>query len=118
MRDKHPLPKVPSRAIAVESYRSCALRSDGAVVCWGRDYGDGTSPPPQDVFETIVSGHGHSCGLDSTGDVTCWGYNGSGAAEPPPRTVQLRIVTIPTRADSNVSDSISDWFTVAFWSIC
>ena len=72
------------KAIAVESYRSCALRSDGAVVCWGRDYGDGTSPPPEDVFETIVSGHGHSCGLDSTGDVTCWGYNGSGAAEPPP----------------------------------
>ena len=84
--------------VVVGGYHTCALASDGSVLCWGRcleaQMGD-NSPPCTDVdgkpSPTQVSGLGagsgvvkisagnlHSCGVMSNGSVVCWG------GEPPP----------------------------------
>ena len=80
--------------IAIGYFHSCALTSDGVVVCWGRnDYGqlgDGTttnSSVPVAVTGGVLAGKTvtridtrglHSCALTSDGVVVCWGYNGYG----------------------------------------
>jgi alpha-tubulin suppressor-like RCC1 family protein len=70
---------------------SCALRSGGAVACWGRDavgqVGDGaqverTGPTAvlgiTDAVEVVAEGT-FACVRRSDGRVSCWGSNASGA---------------------------------------
>lgn len=68
---------------------TCALRTDGAVYCWGDNndgqLGDGTttdSSVPVAVtggitFQSISAGSDHACGLSDDLDAYCWG-NGWG----------------------------------------
>jgi alpha-tubulin suppressor-like RCC1 family protein len=81
-----------SIALAVGDEHSCAVRSDGAVLCWGRcDYGgncgtnldswfadspvivDGIPGAPID----IAAGHGFTCVLNAAGEVHCFGSLGA-----------------------------------------
>ena len=50
--------------------RSCALRPDGMVECWGSD---GSSPVAEGVFVSISVGRRYGCGLRLSGEVDCWG---------------------------------------------
>jgi alpha-tubulin suppressor-like RCC1 family protein len=64
---------------------SCALKTDGALACWGRNYngqvGDTTyqdrGTPVQLLslsnVAAVASGASHSCAIDGGGDVWCWG---------------------------------------------
>ena len=67
---------------------TCAITSDGGVVCWGDNssgqLGDGAAPrrnsPTQVVGLTsgvieISAGQSHTCALTSAGRVMCWGNN-------------------------------------------
>jgi len=77
-------------AISGGEFHSCALKSTGAVLCWGKNLGrigDGTndarSVPTQVVgleTETVAvsAGGSHTCAVNATGAVVCWGANGSG----------------------------------------
>jgi hypothetical protein len=51
--------------------RTCGLRTDQEVVCWGAA---GVTPPPADRpdFVRLVTHEGHVCGIDSEGAPTCW----------------------------------------------
>jgi alpha-tubulin suppressor-like RCC1 family protein len=84
-------------AVGAGLEHSCAVRTDGAVFCWGRnDYGqigngDTTDQlaPIQVVggaqggafltnIKSVVGGAQHTCALDKDGGVWCWGKNGDG----------------------------------------
>ena len=76
--------------VAVGGYSSCAVRSTGAVVCWGRNsrgqLGDGTlvdrmSPVAVGGISDALSvsvGAEHSCAVRRGGQVMCWGFNNNG----------------------------------------
>ena len=61
----------------------CALRDDGAPVCWGGDESGQTSPPPGEAFTAISSGGEHTCALRADGTALCWGSDESGQTSPP-----------------------------------
>jgi alpha-tubulin suppressor-like RCC1 family protein len=78
-------------AITTGGNFSCALKTDGGVICWGLNgvgqLGDGTytdSPAPVDAtglasgVKAIAAGYYHICGITRDGGVTCWGGNESG----------------------------------------
>ena len=63
------------------SYHSCAIKSDGTVICWGyNEYGEST--PPAGRFKQISGGVYHTCGVREDGRAICWGapYQGRTAA--------------------------------------
>ncbi len=77
-------------ALGAGTFHSCAMRTNGAMSCWGRNdfgqLGDGTQSnrnEPVDVIglgdaaTAIGGGSSHTCALVSTG-VKCWGLNSSG----------------------------------------
>ena len=84
-------------AIAAGDQYTCALRTTGGVVCWGRNenhqLGDGTytdRSTPVDVIglgagvSAIAAGGFKACALKNTGGVACWGSNvGGGPADVP-----------------------------------
>ena len=77
--------------IAIGAWHSCALTSDGVVVCWGYNYdgqlGDGTTTNRSvpvavtggalagKIVTHFATGSVHSCALTSDGVVACWGAN-------------------------------------------
>ena len=78
----------PVAAVAVGWYHTCALTTDGAAWCWGKNeygqLGDGTNGPrppmPQRVqfdgqFVSIAAGATHTCAVSTTGEAWCWGGN-------------------------------------------
>jgi alpha-tubulin suppressor-like RCC1 family protein len=81
---------IESIALAAGGYHTCALRSNGTVLCWGRPYegqlGIGRNPtntgpatvPGISNAVAITAGAYHTCALLAGGTVQCWGRNGNG----------------------------------------
>ena len=76
--------------VTAGTYHTCALTTDGAVLCWGAvsyaGYGD---PPDYSLTPAAVSGLEigvasiaagafHTCAVTAGGSASCWGYNGWG----------------------------------------
>jgi alpha-tubulin suppressor-like RCC1 family protein len=93
---KFPVPRPPHAGppafltnivdVGAGGHFSCALRSDGAVFCWGINHrgqlGDGTQVPSSvpvevssHVFDQLFVGDVNACGLTSVGEAWCWGDN-------------------------------------------
>jgi alpha-tubulin suppressor-like RCC1 family protein len=73
-------------AIAAGFFQTCAVRDDGAVLCWGsnRDGECGDLDGPDYYADPVVvrgiddaidvaAGYSHTCALRRTGEVWCWG---------------------------------------------
>lgn len=73
-------------SVTAGDYHSCALKTDGTVVCWGANFsgqlGTGTTSPsatPVPVIGlggsaiAISAGGSHTCALLSDGTAKCWG---------------------------------------------
>ena len=82
----------PVTAVSAGTFHTCAITTEGAVLCWGANgngqLGDGssvkrrTSPAKvAGLAEGVVAvsaGELHTCALTDSGGVKCWGENGNG----------------------------------------
>jgi alpha-tubulin suppressor-like RCC1 family protein len=124
---------------------TCARRSGGAVLCWGRNadgaLGDGLAQHPGcsdpsmiDCSQApvpvrglgdatgIAAGTRHTCAIRSTGGIVCWGLNRSGqlgtgsqASTSPPAAVQGASGAIGMAAGSYHSCSLQASGQVVCW---
>ena len=69
-------------ALSAGVEHSCALRLDGAVVCWGGNQ-RGQLDAPLGQYILISAGSYHSCALRTDGAVVCWGHNEFGGSDAP-----------------------------------
>ncbi len=89
-----PGPRFRVVAISAGRSHSCAVRSDGTVVCWGADdlgqLGNGTTNaltnapvvvPGIDDAVALSAGPDYSCVVRSGGTVACWGSGSQGLVE-------------------------------------
>ncbi len=67
---------------------SCALRSDGAIACWGSNWGGQNDPQPG-PFARVESAAGRSCGLRTDGSMICWGRDIDPDTTPSGTFIQL-----------------------------
>jgi alpha-tubulin suppressor-like RCC1 family protein len=99
-------------ALAQGSAHTCALRSDGAVLCWGAgssgQLGDGAGADSLVPVVAIASGAtqiaagaNHTCARLSTGAISCWGFGVLGELGNGANVTQLKPVTV-----SNITNAV------------
>jgi hypothetical protein len=69
--------------ISVGGYHSCGLKTDGTIICWGRNFNGQASPPPGLIAVKLSAGHNHTCALKADETVVCWGDNSQGQRNVP-----------------------------------
>lgn len=92
-----------ARALALGRMHSCALREDGAVLCWGSNalgqLGTGDTrdaATPRQVsglpasIRAIAAGQFHTCAISNNGALFCWGLNEEGQLGDGSRENRLR----------------------------
>ena len=80
--DPHSPPCEAFTALDSSNQHSCAIRSNGAVACWGAHFG-GQTEPPNGILKAISAGTWHTCGLRTDNTITCWGNNTHLQADAP-----------------------------------
>jgi len=79
-------PVIPSTSpqVSAGGTHTCALKTDGTVVCWGwNSSGQATVPAGLTSVAQVSAGGEHTCALKTDGTVVCWGDNGDGQATVP-----------------------------------
>ena len=80
-----PPENVPFTQVSMGKTHVCALRENGAALCWGGDPQDAGSldAPAQTAFTQISAGRHFTCGLRQDATIACWGINSDGQSSPP-----------------------------------
>jgi hypothetical protein len=66
--------------VTAGSSHSCALKSDGAALCWGDNSYLQSEVPPATQFISIAAGWSATCGIRADGTLLCWGPSQLSAA--------------------------------------
>lgn len=74
-----PLHHGPFSAITAGGRHHCALRTNGAVACWGAN-SHGQTDVPEGRFRAVSAGGKHTCGLRADDTAACWGDDSDGQA--------------------------------------
>jgi alpha-tubulin suppressor-like RCC1 family protein len=74
--------RLPELVSAGRSSFTCALRTDGAAICWGLD-DSGQASPPAETFVQVSTGRQHACGVREDGTAICWGDDRFGKLDAP-----------------------------------
>jgi alpha-tubulin suppressor-like RCC1 family protein len=121
---------VPALGIAAGGYHSCAVMSDGTVMCWGDNRNQqvttgafASTHTAQTVTgvagaTTVSAGAYHNCALVGGGGAVCWGYNNdgeTGTTTSPSNTVAISAVQIDaaTGAGINGTSNFGGWHSCA-----
>ena len=59
-------------AVSAGTYHTCAIRTGGAIECWGNNE-SGESDAPDGAYTAVSAGFESTCGLRGDGAITCWG---------------------------------------------
>ena len=95
-------------AVTAGDTHACALRTDGAIACWGgNDYGQ--SDAPDGTYEAVAAGGDHTCALRTDGTMACWGGNDSGQSYAPSGTYEA------VTASSGYSCALRSGGRIACW---
>jgi alpha-tubulin suppressor-like RCC1 family protein len=105
-----PVAGLSSGVVAIDAGgdHSCALKTTGALVCWGFNgngqIGDGTTsnnrPTPVPVtglssgVKAVSASNSHSCALTTAGAILCWGHNLNGRVGDGTQTDRLTPVPV------------------------
>ena len=52
----------------------CGIRTNGTVVCWGKN-DSGQASAPAATFQSVSAGSHYTCGIRTNSTVVCWGVN-------------------------------------------
>lgn len=87
---------------------TCALRLDGAAVCWGNpESGVVTAAPRAYGFQQLSVGGFHACALKG-GQVVCWGDNDYGQCAAPEAAMEFTDVSAGTHHTCGVQRNGND----------
>ena len=96
-------------AVTAGDSHACALRTDGAIACWGGN-DSGQSDAPDGTYEAVAAGGDHTCALRTDGTIACWGGNDYGQSDAPSGTYEA------VTASSGYSCALRNDGRIACWS--
>lgn len=109
------------RSLALGTQNSCALKTDGTVLCWGRgdeggvgDQANVDRSTPAAVggnlhFQSLTGSHGRTCGITTEGVLYCWGSNNNHGLGLGPLGTVPSFVSVPTKS----ADTVTTFRTVS-----
>ena len=98
--------EVATVEVSAGGSHTCAVRTDGVVVCWGENFYGQATPVPGE-YRSVSAGAGFTCAVRTDGGVACWGNDTYGEATPPSGTFRSvsagQSHTCGVRTDGGVS---------------
>lgn len=77
--------------LSAGGYHACGLKTDGSIVCWGRNSSGQAAPPPGLIAVQVSAGQTHTCALKADGTIVCWGDNSWGELNVPAGLVAIQV---------------------------